>query len=158
MERNKKVNSKKKGNSGEREVVKLLQNWWGKAKIEFKRTPNSGAWDNSGKWKMKGDIICNDITFKYSVEVKRPKNFNIYNVIMSDKYIFWSWWSQTLQQAIKNKMYPLLAIRANGQQWLFITEKVCLKPECNYYYFKNFLNPIQDFYLINNLEYLKKEY
>lgn len=74
--RKKKVNSKKKGDSFEREVAKRLEEHLG---LPFRRTPLSGGFSN--KWKSCiGDIMCPD-NFGFYIDCKSYRDFDLLGVL-----------------------------------------------------------------------------
>jgi len=136
------VNSIKKGKRGEREVVKLLKDWWGG---DFSRSPDSGAFMtthaqvlvDSGS-DLGGDIITPP-DFPFSVEVKLRKEIDLWELVrietptedqalMKDNPI--TWWYQAKYDASRFGKIPFVIMKENRKQWY------CILP----YEFKKFHN------------------
>lgn len=118
------VASRDKGKRGEREVCKLLQEWWNKDGVIFERTPQSGAWDRNRRFSMCGDIICNDPSFPYCVEVKFNEKFSLDQIFMNKgKGDFFKWWEQCIHQAQQIQKQPLLIVRKRFFSWFIFTTK-----------------------------------
>lgn len=94
-----KINSRSKGQRGEREVAKLLNEWAkeaGMGKDVFQR--------NTIQCAIGGSDLSNNIGL--SVEVKLQEiNFT------------WSWWDQCFKQSEEEGGTPLLFYRRNRQPW-----------------------------------------
>lgn len=104
--------SKNKGNHGERRIAKLLMNFTGKA---FRKTPSSGGYNKAGGviiagHRFCGDVICDDPNFAFCVESKnRPNDFNLAAITTNPSSAdFTDWWYQTLDDAQRVKLLPLL--------------------------------------------------
>lgn len=109
----KKVNSLKKGQRGERKLVKLFSDWWGS---EFFRTPGSGAFATLGfKYKdhdLSGDILTLDKTFPFCVESKHVEGWTLEQMLTSEKTLMHKWWKQTVKETPEGKI-PLLVFTKN---------------------------------------------
>jgi len=109
--------AKSKGNKFERDMAKVLSEWWGE---EFRRTPLSGGW---GEACTTGDIVSVSpkSTFPFSVECKRNEAFK-FNTFFQDNNtaLFNSWWKQCCLDAKKAKKLPLLLTKINRNEPLAI--------------------------------------
>ena len=75
-----------KGKVAEREVARLLSEWWGQLEpgAQFVRTPCSGGWSSREVrtgFRASGDIMTTAVRFSFTVESKRregwsPANFD----------------------------------------------------------------------------------
>lgn len=120
-----KINSKNKGSTYERKIVKLLKEWSGE---KFQRSPSSGAWSTVHKREdLSGDITCSNSKFKYSIECKKYKTWSLESLITSDKSPILVWWKQCLSQTPNGKI-PLLIFSKNH------SEDFCM---CNRFPFNN---------------------
>lgn len=112
-----------KGNGGEREVSKLLQDWWQTEfpAVTFARTPQSGGWvknQTTAGFNLYGDVISTDPNFPFSVEVKRDESWNLAQLQKRcPTSPLWDWWLQCQADAIKSKKLPILFFRKNRQPW-----------------------------------------
>lgn len=89
----KKINSRKKGASAERELAKILREKYG---IEIKRNLNQtreGGYDLVG---LEG----------FAIEVKR-----------AEKLLIKKWWEQAVNQSEPGKTLPVLIYRQSRQPW-----------------------------------------
>lgn len=118
----KKINSKNKGNSGERRVAAILSEWAG---IKFERTPGSGA----TRWKEKnnaiGDIVCPmDFYFPFIVEVKLRKDIKFEKINATLK----KFWDQNMVDSLRANKDCMVFFRKNGmpyKDWyLMVSEKL----------------------------------
>jgi hypothetical protein len=82
--------SKKKGSTFERNIVKILNEWWSGNKLseDFQRTPRSGA------WKFPEDIIpprgC-----PFLISCKNSQEWDsIENTLSAPKHVFKKWWDE----------------------------------------------------------------
>lgn len=111
--------SKTKGNSHERNVAKILTQWWGE---EFKRTPGSGflRWQNS-VWTY-GDLLPPE-SFIGVIECKfyKENNLNILLTGTPQENNILGWWEQAVGDSercyleTQIKAPPLLITKANYQ-------------------------------------------
>ena len=125
----KRINSNKKGKTGEREVAKLLTEWWGG---EFSRTPDSGAFMTthttalleSGN-DLSGDIITPS-DFPFNVEGKRRKIIDLWELVrtptpsldeqlLKDNPV--TWWYQSSGDASHSNKIPMIIMREDRKQW-----------------------------------------
>lgn len=121
------MNSKQKGARGEREVCKLLFDYWSpfEPKVDghdltFKRTPMSGGWSHGKGRETFGtaaDILTNSKTFPWAVEIKHRESFSMDNVEKGKKSPVWGWWKQACRQANEMNKEPMLLFRKNRMPW-----------------------------------------
>ena len=104
---NKKINSKQKGNSGEREFIQEFKLVSG---IELKRNYDQTAFGGHDIIVAKLDSdLAKFIDDRYAIEIKRRKK-----ITPADINVFWE---QTVEQAKKIVRYPLLAFRQDYRPW-----------------------------------------
>jgi len=111
--------SKRKGNLNEREVAKLLRDWWGSG--EWMRTPSSGGWGRSKQvrddFNAAGDIVTTASDFPFCVEVKSEEGWALEQLLRSpDKCQIAKWWDQTVQETPDGK-HPLLLFTRKLRPW-----------------------------------------
>lgn len=102
------TNSKKKGDKFERDVAKILGDWWG---FKFSRTPMSGgaSWlaDNNAV----GDIVTPpEAKFPLVIECKSREGWTIDNVLLNNKEPH-TWWSQVVTDSTKTGQTPCLIFK-----------------------------------------------
>jgi len=87
--------SRNKGNSYEREIAKILQDWWGG---EFSRTPLSGGWHKKREEnkRVRGDLITPE-DFPFLVECKKRENWNL-DQILNPKFEPLQWFMKLLEE------------------------------------------------------------
>lgn len=115
------VHSKRKGNRAELHVAKKLEEWWG---TPFVRTPGSGGFATVNKsvdLNLVGDVVTDDPTFPFSVEVKNAENWKLSQLLTSDKAPLWEYWEQTVEQASRETRIPLLVFTKNYQPYWVMT-------------------------------------
>lgn len=115
------INSKNKGNRGEREVAKFMKEWTG---YEFTRVPQSGGLRWKSRENIAGDIICSDPKHerhcKLSIEVKFPKEVAFEHLLLpttgksTDKVNHY--WRQCSSDAKSVNRVPILFIHRNGMK------------------------------------------
>jgi len=115
------INSKKKGNRGELELVHILEEKFGVGR--FKRTHSSGAW-TGGKnregcenlpWEAKITLVSDLITpadFNFVIEHKFYADISFWE-LLSDKSNWNDWLNQVEGDADFVKKVPLLIIKYN---------------------------------------------
>lgn len=115
------VNSKRKGNRGENQLVHILEEKFGEGK--FKRTPDSGAW-TGGKnregaenlpWEAKLTLVSDLITpatFNFVLEHKFYAEMDFWE-LMGKKSNWAEWIKQVEDDAAFVKKQPLLVIKYN---------------------------------------------
>lgn len=131
------INSKKKGNRGEQELVKMLCERFGDG--EFKRTPSSGAYTgglNREKsenlpWEAKITLASDIITpsnFRFIIEHKFYESINFWD-LLSDKPQWTDWIDQAEGDAKFVKKEPLIIIKYNRHDRLALISSIYLFDE-----------------------------
>lgn len=115
------INSKNKGNRGEREVAKFMKEWTG---YEFTRVPQSGGLRWKSRENIAGDIICSDPKHerycRLSIEVKFPSEVAFEHLLLhtigksTDKVNHY--WNQCSSDANAVNKVPILFIHRNGMK------------------------------------------
>ena len=125
------MNSRSKGNKGEREAAKLIGTWTGK---KFARVPSSGGlqWKNAH---AKGDIVCSEEGhyFPFCLEIKNYKDINFEHLFYTKNPKILEFWEQCTRDAKICNKCPILMMRYNRLPkdfWFVIMPK--------YIYFKYF--------------------
>lgn len=106
-----KVNGRRKGNSYELKVAKLLSSWWG---AEFHRTPGSGSWSSTHNTDMQGGDIITPVTanFPFVVECKNQEQWTGDDIIFNrGKYP--KFWEQVVNDAKRVNKIPMLIAHRN---------------------------------------------
>lgn len=108
------VNSRRKGQTAERKLVKLFEAWWGS---KFFRTPGSGAFATRGFMgldvsQMAGDLVTPDVTFPFCVESKKVEGWTLEQMLTSQKTKVHAWWEQATTESPPNRI-PLLVFTKN---------------------------------------------
>ena len=111
--------SKRKGNSNERAVAKLLATWWGAG--EFMRTPSSGGWGRSKQvrddFNAAGDIVTTATDFPFCVEVKSEERWELEQLLTSPETCpIARWWKQAVEETPVGKS-PLLLFTRKHRPW-----------------------------------------
>ena len=101
------VNSRKKGNVGERQVIKILSKYF-PGKFERRSMGVAGS-----------DIVTPD-KFDFAVEVKYHKTVKAFHLLIGKNKLLNTWWKQAEQQAEGTTKSPLLIVKCEGK-W-FCTE------------------------------------
>lgn len=131
------VNSKKKGNRGEREVVKLLKDWWGG---NFMRNLESGATStllegmapDDVVGRLAGDIMT-PLDFPFCIEVKTYASIDIWGVVRSPtNNQIATWWRQCKNDAARAKKAPMLFMKEDRKKWHVIIPSNTLSIEQGY--------------------------
>lgn len=126
--RRKAINSKKKGNRGEREAKDILNERF-KGLAVFSRTPMSGAYvgganrekkdylTEAQKEMMTSDIFCNNSDFKFSIEHKNYKKekATIWE-FFNDKSDLHSWMEQNDGDAASINKEPMLIVKYDNHK------------------------------------------
>lgn len=105
------INSRAKGNRGERVAAEVFQKWTGKT---FSKVPRSGGlhWKTANSI---GDIICTTEGhyFPFAIEVKNHKEIDFAQLLIPDlkgvKIL--EFWEQCSRDAERGKKIPLLLMR-----------------------------------------------
>lgn len=121
------MRSDRKGKAGEREVCKLLMEWWTPhyPGAVFVKTPGSGGWGGASRFHQKvkagmrasGDVMTTLEEFPFSVEVKREQNWSMQRLLDGRPSPVWQWWIQAQTQADKDSLVPMLWFRRNREPW-----------------------------------------
>lgn len=153
------VNSKQKGNSGEREIAKILSEALGGS---FVRSNASGAFiggknahrknvlsENQIK-NTKGDIVPPDNMTNLVIEVKSYKEFR-YHQLFSECSMLDGWTKQAKETAEKNDFW-ILVFKANRMPWsiVFDAKLVQLFRLSNYAVYKGTIVTDLKIFLENN--------
>jgi hypothetical protein len=120
--------SKRKGNSNEREVARLLREWWGEG--EFMRTPSSGGWGRSRQvrddFNAAGDIVTTATDFPFCAEVKSEEGWELEQLLRSpDKCPIAKWWKQAEEETPAGK-HPLLLFTRKLRPWFCLMDHEAL--------------------------------
>ena len=129
----KKINSRTKGNTFERQVAKILNERFNTT--EFSRTPGSGAFATTHQLpdhlKIYGDLIT-PINFKYCIECKKGYNkenlYSLYNY-SSD---FWKFIDQCQKDSDKCGRLPMVIFKQDRHPILAIVPSNILYNSSNY--------------------------
>jgi len=124
----KRINSKKKGSSVERQVAKLMSAWWGE---EFSRSPSSGMFATTHATALSslgvdiaGDLICPS-DFPFNVEVKARKSIDLFDAARNGKQSeIWGWWEQSVRDANQTKKFPLVIFKENNKQFYCMIDDI----------------------------------
>ena len=121
------TNSRSKGRRAEREVAKLLADWWGQLepKCEFKCTPLSGGWGGRdggahvrAHFKASGDLMTTATRFPFTVEVKHREQWSMKNLVAGKPTPPWDWWIQSQRQATEESGVSMLWFKKNRYPWM----------------------------------------
>ena len=121
LKKKKKVNSRAKGSSFERQVAKLLNDRLNTT--EFSRTPGSGAFATTHSLpdhlKIYGDLITPQ-NFRYCIECKKGyNNQNLYS-LYNDSSEFWKFIEQCHKDSKKCGKLPMVIFKQDRQPTLLI--------------------------------------
>lgn len=154
-----KINSKKKGNKNEREIVKILNDYY-KTDI-FQRCPSSGALATTSKklTKIKADVLIGDIIvpedYPFFYEVKNLKNLDLWKIFeleIFDRVVEEEHDKQKEQLKYTNKKDIVFVFRTNNRKWLCCYENLNINlDDISYIYIKN-----KNRYILNFEDFLKK--
>ena len=105
-----------KGKVAEREVARLLSEWWGPLEpgAQFVRTPCSGGWSSREVrtgFRASGDIMTTAVRFPFTVESKRREGWSPANFVKGRRSPVWAWWRQALREAVEQNLEPMLWVR-----------------------------------------------
>jgi len=152
-----KINSKSKGNTGERECVKILNETLGDNKKVFSRVPSSGAWGGGQNRERRKDMSYEQ-KLTLVADIMAPTNFNF---VLEHKFYkeasFWDlfnessspneWIKQVSSDADFVEKKPMLIVKYNRHKRItFIKEK-----------YDNYIFEWKGWYCYNFEELLKKE-
>ena len=121
-EKNKRVNSRNKGNGFERKIANLLNDSFNTK--EFNRSPGSGAYATTHNLpehlKIYGDLITPN-NFKFCIECKKGYNKeNIYS-LLDNSSTFWGFINQCEKDSEKSYKLPLVLFQQDRRAVLAIT-------------------------------------
>lgn len=121
LKKKKKVNSRAKGSSFERQIAKLLNDRLGTS--EFSRTPGSGAFATTHSLpdhlKIYGDLITPQ-NFRYCIECKKGyNNQNLYSLFNKSSE-FWKFIEQCQKDSDKCDKLPMVIFKQDRQPTLLI--------------------------------------
>jgi hypothetical protein len=131
------INSKKKGNRGELELVHILNERF-KGHSSFARSPSSGAFvggDNRersknlpfhAKLSLVSDIIT-DEKFNFVIEHKFYGEVNFWN-LLGETSEWDKWWKQASGDAAFVEREPIVIIKYNGKKRLVLLKQTPIKP------------------------------
>jgi hypothetical protein len=116
------TNGRQKGSVAEREVARMIQQWWTSVDVsaKFVRTPLSGGWGTAqvrSDFRASGDLMTTSFSFPWCVEIKRREGWKLGNVIAGEKSPIWGWWEQTWTAAEEASADPMLWFRKNNEPW-----------------------------------------
>lgn len=108
-----KINSKVKGNTNERQAAKAMELWTG---VKFARTPQSGALRRVNSENLTSDIYPDtldpDFYYPWSTETKHLKTITIQRVMNPRSAIF-TIWNQVHADAKRSGKLPIALLREN---------------------------------------------
>jgi len=115
-------NSRQKGSVAEREVAKLVQEWWScvEPDCEFTKTPLSGGWSGPRvreAFQAAADLMTTAKQWPWAVEVKRREKWSLENVLTGKRSPVWGWWKQCVDAAALMHKRPMLWFRKSREPW-----------------------------------------
>jgi Holliday junction resolvase len=131
------INSRSKGQRGEKMVVKLFDEWTG---MKFSRTPASGGL----RWKKDntaGDIVLTEegIYFPFCIEIKFHKDINFSHLIYQyETSEIAKFWEQATRDAERCNKVPILFMRYDRMPKGLFFVVIYYK---HYLLFKKYLDP-----------------
>jgi len=105
--------SKRKGSSNERQIAKILQEYWGHG--SWARTPASGGWaygKHKEAFNTAGDIITTAPDWPWCCELKKHEGWTLDQLLHNEKPEFFNWWKQCVD-ATPDGQIPLLIAGRN---------------------------------------------
>ena len=106
------MNSRAKGANFERKVAKILTEKLG---VEFKRTPQSGAFSTNNNYvELAGDLYCADKDFPYVIECKKYKEYQLEDLLTGSSVGIYKWILQ-LEKEKKGKLGLLIFQKDYGK-------------------------------------------
>lgn len=138
--RKKSINSKKKGNHGELELVHILNERF--PDYTFARSVMSGAYtggSNSGRAEELTEeqklIFCGDLrvpmSFKFTIEHKFYKEASFWDLFNKSSNLF-TWYEQSETDAAKVNKEPLLIVKYNNKKRIaFVNMKYLIENKCS---------------------------
>jgi len=115
----KKINSRKKGATYERQIAKKLSDW---SNIKLRRSPQSGGWNS------RGDITPVDpkdmVDWPFNIELKNRQGWQLTELLTGNNIQtgILSWWKQSVRDSKISKKIPVLIFTKN-----FDTDYICLE-------------------------------
>jgi len=97
------------GKRAERAIAEILTKITG---LVFMRNPYSGsahAWGYIKELRQRGDVICKDTSFNYSISSKRIKDFKLESLLRGSKEVL-DHWDECVSDANQDSKTPLLVI------------------------------------------------
>jgi hypothetical protein len=138
------INSRKKGNSFERNIAKLLSKW---SNLNFKRTPLSGGWAKTGDITPISPIDM--VSFPFNIEIKKYKHWDLNQILTTNfKCKIYKWWDQCINDAIKSNKTPLLIMGRDNDD----TYCLCYNDTFNQFFCKNPPINLNFSYIANSTE------
>ena len=134
LKKKKKVNSRAKGSSFERQIAKLLNDRL--RTTEFSRTPGSGAFATTHSLpdhlKIYGDLITPQ-NFRYCIECKKGyNNQNLYSLFNKSSE-FWKFIEQCQKDSDKCDKLPMVIFKQDRQPTLLIIPHHVEVEQTHYY-------------------------
>jgi Holliday junction resolvase len=127
------MNSKKKGNSFELKIAKMLSKT---LNVKFTRTPNSGAFGTTHETQsLMGDIICPD-NFKFVIECKVGYGLDFMSIFKKskDRSFLLSFFVQVERDAQSKNKEPMVIYKKNNKpEWVFIHQEFLKEIPLNEY-------------------------
>jgi len=113
------INSRDKGASSEREFCNIIHQWSGIRLIRNLEQSRSGGFDLIVHGDEVGQVA--DTFRSLAIECKR------YGKVTPG--LIKVWWQQARDQAERNRLHPVLAYRADRQDWHVITPMYLINPD-----------------------------
>lgn len=101
------VNSRRKGNDGERQILKLFRAWWG------------GEWTRRSMGYQGSDLMV-PLDFPFALEIKFNDDLRVRHLFKPTNFLL-NCWGQALEQAEKEARKPMLAAKIEGNWYIFQT-------------------------------------
>lgn len=118
----KRINSRTKGATFEREIAKKLSKWSG---LTLRRTPMSGGWNKTGD--IAPQSPEDSIHWPFNIECKKYSDWDLLELLKSSNPIMKKWWSQCLSDSEKSGKIPVLVFsRNNDKTYVMMTSNIVL--------------------------------
>lgn len=105
------INQRRKGQTNEKAVCKLLAAWTGQ---EFARIPASGGlrWKHTAN--IAGDVLCTNTAFffPFTIETKHLKDFTVTAKLRENSKVF-TIWQQAERDGLRANRIPILIVNKN---------------------------------------------
>lgn len=162
------MNGKAKGSQFERDVAKILDEWWGVKPHTFWRTPLSGGWNVVGDIAVMNaqDQPSEELKFPIIVECKAYKTIDLLQILTRLKTTkLFTWWEQVTREQqqhynntgerksrlliVKINNFPILSLyslqefpslHTTSMQFIFNSDKVAL---CLFSDFRNVFTKLE---------------